>query len=75
MGNTTFSGPIRSKSTLKAVSKNSTTGTIKFENVDNKRVQCFLNFRSGFDSLGKHYKLRSEKNLEVHRQYTISNTM
>jgi len=28
MGNTTFSGPIRSTSTLKAVSKNATTGTI-----------------------------------------------
>ena len=28
MGNTTFSGPIRSTSTLKTVSKNSTTGTI-----------------------------------------------
>ena len=28
MANTTFSGPIRSESTIKAVSKNSTTGTI-----------------------------------------------
>ena len=28
MGNSTFSGPIRSTSTLKALSKNATTGTI-----------------------------------------------
>ena len=28
MGNSTFSGPIRSTSTLKALSKNTTTGTI-----------------------------------------------
>lgn len=54
---------------------NDTTATVKFENIDKKRVTCFVNFHNGMESIGKHYKLRSHKNMDVHRHYTICNTM
>lgn len=54
---------------------NKTTGTVTFENIDKKRISSFKNFNSGFEMLGKHYKLRSYKNMDLHRHYTICNTM
>jgi len=50
---------------------NKTTGTVFFES----EKPMFKNFHEGLTMNGKHFKIRSLLNMEVHRHYTICNTM
>lgn len=54
---------------------NSSTGTIFLENKLKHAVPNFRNFYKGFKMMGKHFKIRSSLNRNVHRHYTICNTM
>jgi len=53
---------------------NSTTGTVFFELTD-KKAKGLKTFYKGLTMNGKHFKIRSLLNKDVHRHYTISNTM
>lgn len=54
---------------------NATTATVCFQNVLNEPVPCFQNSYKSLDTIGKHFKLRSLKNLDLYRQYTVCSTM
>ena len=54
---------------------NKTTGTVFFESANGESMPNFKHFYSDLKMLGKHFKIRSLKNMLVHRHYTICNTM
>jgi len=54
---------------------NSTTGTVFFENIQGIPLNNFKSFYNEFKYFGKHFKIRSTKNMLVHRHYTICKTM
>lgn len=54
---------------------NESTGTIFLEQKDKKPHESFKSFYPGVSMIGKHFKLRSLFNKDVHRHYTLCNTM
>lgn len=54
---------------------NKTTGTIYLKSIDNVPIINFKSFYPGFDTLGKHFKIRSTQNSKLNRHYTICNVM
>lgn len=55
--------------------QNQTTNTFFLENKAKTVADNFRNYYKGFKMIGKHFKIRSAFNRDVHRHYTICNTM